>query len=438
VLEAQAEAGGKARRVEAGGARVDIGPTILTDLEPLRQLFGEAGASLERALRLERVDPGLVATFPGGARLALYADAARMPAALTALGPHAAADWERLLDLGARAERLAAHYYRRGDVRGLRDWARFALGGGAAFRDVLPFARRGSLEALLAAAIRTPELRRLLAHFARFIGLDAARAPAVTLVIPYALATSGVWYPRGGVAEVARAIAALARERAAVIELGESVERLESSGSRVTAAVTASGRRIAADVFVSAVDVAKTAGFVSAPRLARATARLEPTQAAHVAWWVIAGRVEGSPHHALHFGPQHDAEPLYVATPTSSDPEIAPPGTSVVHALLHRPAGAPPGDGFADGLAERVAAAGQWPPGRVLARGVAAGPASCYGYAIGPGLFASFRPSQRVPGLENLFLAGGSVFPGPGLANVVRSGLRAAALARAGARARAA
>jgi hypothetical protein len=64
----------------------------------------------------------------------------------------------------------------------------------------------------------------------------------------------------------------------------------------------------------------------------------------------------------------------------------------------------------------------------VVAAGVAGGRTPCYGYRIGPGLFGSFRPSQHVPGVVNLVLAGGSVFPGPGVANVVRSGLRAAEL----------
>lgn len=437
VLEAQAEVGGKMRQVRAGGASVDIGPTLLTDLAPLRRLFDEAGAKLGEAVRLERVDPGFVAAFPGGARFALHADAARTAASLAALGPHAAADWDRLLDLGARAGRLAEHYYRHGDVAGPRDLARFVLGGGIAARDLLPFARRGSLAALLAAAIRTPELRRLLAHFARFVGLDADRAPAVTLAIPHLLATSGVWYPRGGAGEVARAVAELARARGAAVEAGEPVERLEVSGARVTAAVTLSGRRIEGAAFVAAVDVADAARLAADTRLARAAVRLAPARTAHVAWWVVdAGQVAG-PHHAFHFD-SPGAEPLYVAVPTASDPALAPDGASIVYALLHRPAGTLPGERFAEEMAARVAAAGQWPGGRVVARGVAAGPASCYGYAIGPGLFRSFRPSQRVRELGNLFLAGGSVFPGPGLANVVRSGLRAAELASAGAGGRAA
>ena len=75
--------------------------------------------------------------------------------------------------------------------------------------------------------MRTPELRRLLGHSARFLGLDADRAPAVALVIPYLFATAGIWYPRGGVAALARAVRDLAVKHGARIEMGASVARLE-------------------------------------------------------------------------------------------------------------------------------------------------------------------------------------------------------------------
>ncbi len=111
--------------------------------------------------------------------------------------------------------------------------------------------------------------------------------------------------------------------------------------------------------------------------------------------------------------------------PTVTDPTLAPPGTSVIHALVHGPAGSPATAGFAERVRARIERAGQWPagPGARPAASPAA-PDSCYGYAIGPGLFASFRPSQRVAGVPNLVRAGASVFPGPGIANVLRSGLR--------------
>jgi phytoene dehydrogenase-like protein len=148
--------------------------------------------------------------------------------------------------------------------------------------------------------------------------------------------------------------------------------------------------------------------------------------------------VEGAPrdavHHAFHFEAEHE-HPVYLAVPTATDPALAPAGTIVCHALRHGPPGAAADGAFAEDVRARLVRTGAWPIGRVLAHGVAGGAEACYGAATGPGFRAGFRPSQRVPGVVNLVRAGGSVFPGPGLANVVRSGLRAADLVGTGARA---
>jgi phytoene dehydrogenase-like protein len=431
LIEGQPGVGGKARAVEGGSVPVDVGPTVLTDLAPLGRVFSEAGVALEDAVALERVDPALLAVFPGGRRLAMHTDPARLVGELDGLGLTASADWRRLLDLGARAARLVEHYYAHGDVGRARDLVGFAIGGGVALRDVLPFARRGSLESLLVATIRTGELRRLLAHFARFVGLDAAAAPAVILFIPYLFATSGVWHPRGGVAALAATVAALAAKLGAEIECGEPVSRLEITGGRIAAAITWSGRRIPADVCVSAVDVGALARCMPDGSLGHRTRRLQPALAARVAWWVLEAPPRLPHHHVFHFHANPEAEPLYVATPGVTDPDLAPAGGTVLHALEHGEPARLLRDGFADELRHALEFAGQWPEGKVLAHGVAGGAASCYGYRIGAGLLSGFRPSQRVPGLANLFLAGASVFPGPGVANVIRSGLRAAALADA-------
>src|SRR5262249_42646696 len=104
VLEASPAVGGQARRVEAAGPRTAVGPPGLVGREPLRTRFGLAGVRLEETLPLVRLDPGLVATFDGGrARLALHAEPGRVLAELKALGPRAVVDWQRLLELGARA-----------------------------------------------------------------------------------------------------------------------------------------------------------------------------------------------------------------------------------------------------------------------------------------------------------------------------------------------
>ena len=425
LLERAGRVGGKAQHVLAAGARVDLGPTILTDPEPLTRLFDLLGAPADAA-GLQRVDPGLIATFPDGARLGIHSDPARMTAALAALGPRAGEDWRRMLELGQRAARLAGHFYARGDVSTARDAWRFLAAGGASLGDMIPFARRGSLAHLLGASVRTPELARLFAHFARFIGLDADRAPAVTVVIPYLLATSGAWHPQGGFSALAEGIRDLAVKRGLTVETAERVTHLEHARGRVTAVEIAGGQRLPVDACVAAVDIDQIHGWAPDIAADRRGRRHRPALAARVAWWVLDD-ASAAPHHALHFG-EDGGDPIYVCMPTASDPELASPGRSVLYTLLHGAPGEAAGPAFSESMRRRLETTRRWPGGRVVAQGVSGGSSSCYGDEIGPGLFASFRPSQRVRGLANLVRAGGSVFPGPGIANVIRSGLRAAAM----------
>jgi phytoene dehydrogenase-like protein len=428
ILEAAPTVGGLACRTAVNGARIDLGPTLLTDLVPFRFLSERLGATLSDLAELTRLDPGFLATFPGGIAVPFHADPDRMRSAIGVLGPEAAADWEKFRDLGSRAHRLAEHYYARGDLHGLRDFGAFVAGGGVALRDVAPFLRHGSLAALLRATVRTPALRGLLGHFSRLLGAEAEAAPAVSLVIPHLLTQLGVWYPRGGIGALAEAVGRRAEQAGAALQLGDAADGLEISGGRV-AAVRAGGARIPADACVSAVDLATTAGWIGGGSLARSARRLRPARTARVAWWLVEGRPAVTVHHAYHFGADPAAEPLYVAVPGLTDHALAPEGTSIIYALRHTPADAPQAPDFARQMQAGIVAARQWPDGRVLASGVFTDATSCYGYAVGASLFSARHTSQRVAGLANLILAGKTVFPGPGVANVVRSGLRAADLA---------
>jgi phytoene dehydrogenase-like protein len=426
VLEARADPGGKARACDVGGAHVDLGPTILVDLAPLSELCAVAGVSLEQTVAVQRLDPGLVARFPEG-ELAFSAEPARLAADVACLGPDAARDWDSLLVLGARAARLADHFNRRGDIRDARDWLGFLMGGRLALGDVAPFVRYPSLAALLKRFIRTSSLRALLGHFARFIGLEATAAPSVALVIPYLLATGGVWYPRGGFSAMVQSLVRLAGKHGVALEMGDAVEGVTVYGGRAREIRSVAGRRYPAEAVVAAVDVRITARWLGGD-LARRVVRLKPAFGARVAWWLVEGTPARPTHHGLYLEARGDCEPLYVAVPTVSDAALAPPGHSIVYTLLHATPEPAPSPALAGQMRARLAAAGGWPEGRVVSSGLTGGEESCYGYAIGPGLWRSCRVSPRLRDVGNVVLAGGSVFPGPGVANVIRSGLRAAEL----------
>ena len=76
VCEAQAEAGGKMRRVESAGRGFDAGPTVLTMKWVFDALFASAGRRIEDEIQLL---PSVVIArhyWAGGACLDLYADQA--------------------------------------------------------------------------------------------------------------------------------------------------------------------------------------------------------------------------------------------------------------------------------------------------------------------------------------------------------------------------
>jgi phytoene dehydrogenase-like protein len=221
----------------------------------------------------------------------------------------------------------------------------------------------------------------------------------------------------------------LAIRRGAVLRMGEPVDGLETEAGRVRAIRLAGGERLRVDAVVAALDPGLVARWAPGAGLAARVARRPPTLAARVAWWVVEGTMPNAAPHALDFPADHTAEPLYVARPTAVEPGLAAPGTTIVYALVHGPAGRAADPALADTLRQRVAEAGWWPVGHVLEAGVAGDGRPGYGLALSPGLLGSLPLSQRAAGLVNLWMAGAGVFPGPGVANALRSGLRAAALA---------
>ena len=71
-----------------------------------------------------------------------------------------------------------------------------------------------------------------------------AAALAIYAVIAYMDSVSGVFFPRGGMHAVPRAMAGAAEKHGVTLRLGETVTRVELRGSRAVAVHTSAGERI--------------------------------------------------------------------------------------------------------------------------------------------------------------------------------------------------
>jgi phytoene desaturase len=310
----------------------------------------------------------------------------------------------------------------------------------------------GRLGPAVARFLRDERLRRLFTFQSLYAGVPPARALAAYAVIAYMDTVAGVYFPRGGVGAVAKAMADAAAGAGAVLRYSTRVDRLERKGSRVTAVHC--GERVRCDAVVLTPDLPVSYRLLG--RSPRRRLRWSPSavvlHAGLTRTWPELG------HHTVLFGAPWDqtfheitaagrlmSDPsLLVTRPTATDPALAPPGRHLVSVLapcpnlevgpldwarvgpayraeLGRVLEARGLDGFEDAVeVERLVTPADW-----AAAGLGAGTPFSLAHTFpqtGP-----FRPRNLVPGLENAVLAGCGTTPGVGIPPVLISGKLAAA-----------
>jgi phytoene desaturase len=435
VYERAAGVGGKLGRRSAGGFRFDTGPSLIT----LPQVF--AGVIPE--LDLVELDPIVRHHFPDGAVLDSCRDPHEFAARIgAAFGPAAAADWRRLWRRAGRVWDASWRHVLTVPLESPLGVGRLAW----RLRDLAAVAPGRTLRGVGRSMLGDPRLRMLLDRYATYAGADPRRAPAALVAIPYAELRYGGWYLRGGLAGIADALSARARERGVVVRLATAVTGIETAAGRVCAVTLAGGRRVPADVVVANADALHVyRDLLPAPR------RLAALANRSLAGFVLLLGLRGGPgdgaHHTVYFPRDYDAEfdavfggriaadpTVFVSAP--ADDAVRPPGTEGWFVLVNA---APqstvdwtlPGraDRYADRILDVLASRGADVRDRVLFRIVrtpadlrdsAGAPGgSIYGTAA-HGLTGLLRPANRGP-VPGLFLVGGSVHPGGGLPMVLLS-----------------
>jgi phytoene desaturase len=347
VVEKGDAPGGRAGRLERLGYRFDTGPTVLTMRELIDQTFAAAGARTEDHLDLVRLDPAYRATFHDGSSLRVRPGVEAMANEIRELcGPREARSWHRfcgwLEELWKLEEPayVARNFDRWWDMfTGLADGLRVVRLGG--FR---------SYHHAVASFFDDWRLRRLFTFQSVYAGMSPFHARALYSVITYCDIVRGVYYPRGGIHELARGLAAAAKDVGAEIRYGAAAHRvLRGADGGVTGVELQSGERLHADACVVNAETPTAyrellLGLPPPRRIGRR--RLSPS---FLVW--LAG-VNGScgeevAHHNIHFGsawrrsfrelmcagqPMSDPS-IFVTAVSVTDPSMAPAGKSTLFAL---------------------------------------------------------------------------------------------------------
>lgn len=346
VLERDPIPGGCAGVVEAGGFRVDTGPSVLTMPALLRDVFAAAGADMDDHVRLRPVDPMYRACFPDGSELRLRHGVDAMEAEIrTVCGPTEAAAFVRFCAWLEQLYELELPHFIDRNYDSVFDLA----GEPGALWRLLRLGALSRLAPVVASYFRDARLQQVFSFQSLYAGLSPFEALAVYCVITYMDSVEGVYFPDGGMHAIATGLADAAEKAGASFAYSTPIERITRHPDGSVAGVrTASGEHIAADAVVCNTDPAfayRSLLGLEPPRVAR-RGRYSPSCIVWVAG--VRGRLDPNAcHHNIHFGGDwrgaFDAllrdgvrmpDPsILVSSPTVSDPRLAPDGGTVLYAL---------------------------------------------------------------------------------------------------------
>jgi phytoene desaturase len=297
----------------------------------------------------------------------------------------------------------------------------------------------------------------VLSFQAMYAGLSPQDALAIYAVIAYMDSVAGVYFPKGGMHAVPRALAGAAEKHGVELRYGTTVERLEVRGGRAVAAICADGTRVAGDAFVVNPDLPLAYRQLLPPELTpRRVARQSYSPSCFLLLAGSSAHYSRTAHHTIHFGRawertfdeiikkgQLQSDPSFlVSTPTKSDPGLAPDGKSAYYVLVPTPNldadldWSVLGPRYRDEVVHRLEAAGYVGFGDAIevedvttpadwrARGMAAGAPFAAAHSFfqtGP-----FRAANLPRTVDGVVFAGSGTVPGVGVPMVLLSGRLAA------------
>jgi phytoene desaturase len=450
VVERESVPGGRAGRLSLQGYEFDTGPTVLTMPSLIEEPLAAVGEKLSDWLELTPLDPAYRAYYPDGSTLDVRTDTVRMAAEISRVcGPREADGYLRFVDFARRLWLLERdHFIGRNldspiDLLNLNLLKLLGMGG---FRRLQP---------KINDYFRDPRTRRIFSFQSMYAGMAPHDALAIYAVIAYLDSVAGVYYPKGGMHAVPKALAGAAEKHGVVFLYDTTVTKVETRNGRATGVITADGVRIPADVVVLNPDLPVASRDLLPPGRERRLRFSPSCVVLHIGSAQAYGKIV---HHNIHFGTTWRttfdqvirkgllmSDPsLLVTNPTRTDPAAAPAGRHTYYVLAPVP-NLETGPmnwrgelasrytsalvrtlekrgyvGFGDGIeVQRTITPADW-----AEQGMAAGTPFAAAHTFGQ--TGPFRPHTLHPTLENVVFTGSGTQPGVGVPMVLISGKLAA------------
>ena len=245
VLERESVPGGRNGLLKKDGYSFDTGPSVLTMPSLINDAFNCVGEDMKDWLELTPLTPLYRAFYADGSQLDVHADTNEMEAEIAKhISSTEAAGYRRYVEFVTKLYKYEMNDFIDRNIDSplnllTPNLARLiALGG---FRRLSPKVNQ---------FMKDPRLQKVYSFQAMYAGVSPQQALAIYAVIAYMDSVNGVFFPKGGMHAVPRALAAAAQKHGVVFKYNTTVTNVEVSNGRAKAVITEAGERYECDAVI--------------------------------------------------------------------------------------------------------------------------------------------------------------------------------------------
>lgn len=250
VFEKNESLGGRASVFEAEGFRFDMGPSWYLMPDVFERFFSLVGEKVEDHLDLVRLSPSYRVFFKDKDRTVdLYSDLARDAATFESIEPGAGRALEEYLHQAQRKYEIGVGRFVYKNYDHFKDFftREFLLEGSR-------LSVFTSMHRYVGRFFKHPDVQKMLQHTLLFLGNSPYNAPALYSMLSYVDLCQGVFYPRGGIGQIVKAIVKIGTKHGVRFHVSSPIEKIITKNGKASGVQLVSGEIVTADLVISNAD----------------------------------------------------------------------------------------------------------------------------------------------------------------------------------------
>lgn len=222
IYEKESTPGGKMNTVELDGYRFDLGPTIVMMPELYREVFELTGRDPDDYIPMERLDPMYSAFFDEGKeKLDVSSDLVKLMETFEAIDPDDAAGFLDYMQDTYKRFLIAKDHFIQKPFRNKRDFYNYNT-----LKQGLKLKTFDSADKSISKFIKDKRIHQMISFQTLYIGVSPKNGPSLYTIIPLIEMLYGIWFIKGGMFTMAKAMERLFVEMGGTIHYNQSVDEI--------------------------------------------------------------------------------------------------------------------------------------------------------------------------------------------------------------------